>query len=146
MVGHHRKDRLSAVFSPGFLHRAGGGGGGGGGTRCTVYSAVSLLCAVLLANGEQQTDNGRRRTVVHWNVPLIIRLPRHVIVDLVLASCHKAIRARRLRAIPLLSRLDCEHMAPRVIYSYVHGVRINNGRTGLHYTQLASLPKQLHYK
>ena len=53
---------------------------------CPCPCAVSLLSAVLLAHGEQQTDNGRRRTVVHWNVPLIIRLPRRVIADLVLAS------------------------------------------------------------
>ena len=80
------------------------GRGGEQGVRfiCPCPCAVSLLSAVLLANGEQQTDNGRRRTVVHWNVPLIIRLPRRVIADLVLASCYKAIRAQRLRAMPLL--------------------------------------------
>ena len=69
-----------------------------GGGRCMVPCpcAVSLLCAVLLASGVQQTDNGRCRTVVHLNVPLIIRLPRRVVADLVLASCYKAIRAQRL--------------------------------------------------
>ena len=136
---HKRSDSVNAsltnsatVFSPGFLQRAGGGGGGGGGARpcpCTV----SLLCVVLLANGVQQTDNGRRRTVVHRNVPLIIRLPRCVIANLVLASCYKAIRARRLQAMPLfISHLNREHVAPRVKslfeYSYVRGVHMNNGR------------------
>ena len=96
--------QVDAVFSPVFLHRVGGGGGGGQGVRfiCPCPCAVSLLSAVFLANGEQQTDNGRRRTVVHWNVPLIIRLPRCIIADLVLALCYKAIRARRLRARSLL--------------------------------------------
>ena len=103
--GHTSANHADPVFSPGFLHRAGG-------TRCTVYLSMSLHCfSMLLANG---VDNGRCRTVVHWNVPLIIRLPRRVIANLVLASCYKAIRARRLRAMPLLSHLDREHVAPRV--------------------------------
>ena len=83
--------KLTSVFSPGFLQRARGGGGGGGEQDvrfiCPCPCTVSLLCAVLLANGEQQMDNGRRRTVIHRNVPLIIRLPRRVIADHVLASC-----------------------------------------------------------
>ena len=94
-----------------YIGRGGRGGGGGGeqGVRfiCPYPCAVSLLCAVLLANGVQLTDNGRRRTV-----PLIIRLPRRVIADHVLASRYKAIRARRLRVMPLLSHLDREHVAP----------------------------------
>ena len=60
-----------SVFSPGFLHtHVGRGGGGEQGVRiiCPCPCAVSVLCAVLLANGEQQTDNGRRSTVVQWNV------------------------------------------------------------------------------
>ena len=84
-AGTNNRSDTAAVLSPGFLHRAGRKQG----VRfiCLCPCAVSLLCAVLLANGEQQTDNGRRRTVVHWNLPLIIRLPRRVIADLVLASC-----------------------------------------------------------
>ena len=103
--------------SPGFyIGWGGGGGGGGGGNKVYVLSVhvPALLCAVLLANGEQLTDSGRRRTVVHWNVPLIIRLPRRVIADLVLASCYKAIRAQQLRAMPLLSCVDREHVVPQV--------------------------------
>ena len=54
------------MFSPGGGGGGGGVGGGGGGEQgvqfiCPCPCAVSLLCAVLLANGEQQTDNGRRR-------------------------------------------------------------------------------------
>ena len=96
----------------------GGGGGGGQGVRfiCPCPCAVSLLCDVLLAvNGEQQTDNGRRRTVVHWNVALIIRLPRRVIADLVLASWYtKPSELDDSERCLCFSRLDREHVAPRV--------------------------------
>ena len=57
----------------------------------------SLLCAVSLANGAQQTDNGRPRTVVHCNVPRKVHLTRRVIAGLLFALCYRAIRPRRAR-------------------------------------------------
>ena len=63
--------------------------------------AVSLFCAVSLANRSSlvpRPPDGqryRRRTVAHWNVPLIICLPRS---DLAMTP--------RERAMPLLKHLE----------------------------------------
>ena len=105
---------LSSVLARIFTY-VGRGGGGEQGVRfiCPCPCAVSLLCAVLLANGEQQTDNGRRRTVVHWNVPTDNPSSKTQILCLLRVTKPSELDDSK-RCLCLLRRLDREHVAPRV--------------------------------
>ena len=100
-----------------------------------VYLSMSLRCCSALCRVAckqlQQTNSGRRKTVVHWNVPRISRLPRCVIADIVLASSPSELEDSKRDLFLPPSLLDRENMVPRAnpySFTYMRAPREIDGR------------------
>jgi len=88
-----------------------------------VYLSMSLRCCSALCRVAckqlQQINSGRRKTVVHWNVPQISRLPRCVIADIVLASSPSELEDSKRDLFLPPSLLDRENVVPRRIPTHL---------------------------